>query len=178
MPLTSSTASAAEIVAHNVRRLMARYGLTHAEVIDATGLDERTLRAVLRGTKKPHARTLHRLATGLGVEADELFCTRNFVSAMAFDRRTNFVAEEVIAQRPELFADWTEGDFAELFGRFGVGGPLTAEGTVATAEELNRNREVLSQARVILETADRELLSEFVGMLYRRVSSVSCERSD
>lgn len=166
----SPTASQAELVAHNVRRLMARLGLTHAEVIEASGLDERTLRAVLRGTKRPQARTLHRLAAGLGVEPDELFATGNFISAAALDRSTNVVAGEVVGRRPELFADWSGGDFAELYSRFGVGGPLTEDGAVAAAEDMNRNREVMSQVRLILETADRELLSEFVGMLYRRVT--------
>ena len=170
MSLDSPTASQAELVAHNVRRLMARFGLTHAEVIEASGLDERTLRAVLRGTKRPQARTLHRLAAGLGVVPDELFATGNFISAAALDRSTNPVASEVAAQRPELFADWSAGDFAELYSRFGVGGPLTADGTRATAEEMNRNREVMSQVRLILETADRELLREFVALLYRRVT--------
>lgn len=167
----SSTASQAELVAHNVRRLMARLGMTHAEVIEAAKLDERTLRAVLTGTKRPHARTLHRLATGLGVAPDELFSTARFVSRATFDRSTNLAADEVVAQRPELVADWSDGDFAELFSRFGVGGPLTAEGAIAVAEEMNDKREVMNQVRLILETADRELLREFVAMLYRRVTN-------
>jgi hypothetical protein len=50
-----------------------------------------------------------------------------------------------------------------------VGGPLTAEGAAEVARQMNDNREVLQQVRVILETADRELLCEFVAMLYRRV---------
>lgn len=172
MWLDSPSDSQAELVAHNVRRLMARLGLTHAELIEAAGIDERTLRAVLRGSKRPHARTLYRLASGLGVEPDELFAAAGFISRATFDRQTNSTASEVVAQRPELFADWTDGDFAELFSRFGVGGPLTEEGTMEVARQMNDNREVLQQVRVILETADRELLREFVGMLYRRVTDI------
>jgi transcriptional regulator with XRE-family HTH domain len=170
MWLDSPSDSQAELVAHNVRRLMVRLGLTHAELIEAAGIDERTLRAVLSETKRPHARTLHRLASGLGVEPDELFSSADFVSRANFDRLTNSTASDVVAQRPELFDDWTDGDFAELFSRFGVGGPLTADGAAEVAAQMNDNREVLQQARIILETADRELLREFVAMLYRRVT--------
>ena len=60
-------------VASNLRRLMARLGLTLEQVIAATGLSERTVKAMLAGTSKPHARTLNRLAAGLGVAVDELF---------------------------------------------------------------------------------------------------------
>src|SRR5882672_7262725 len=52
----------------NVRRLMARFGMTLTDVVAATGLDERTLRSILRGTTQPHAKTLHKLAHGLGVD--------------------------------------------------------------------------------------------------------------
>lgn len=52
---------------------MARLNLTMDQVITSTGLNERTVKELLRGRSKPHARTLHRLATGLGVSADEFF---------------------------------------------------------------------------------------------------------
>ena len=52
---------------------MARLNLTMDQVVDSTGLNERTVKELLRGRSKPHARTLHRLAAGLGVNADEFF---------------------------------------------------------------------------------------------------------
>jgi len=57
----------------NLRRLMARLNLTMDQVIVSTGVNERTVKEILRGRSKPHARTLHRLAAGLGVSADEFF---------------------------------------------------------------------------------------------------------
>ena len=59
--------------AETLRRLMAERGLTIRQVIDATGLHERTVKSVLRGGSKPHARTLHQLAVGLGFDAREFF---------------------------------------------------------------------------------------------------------
>ena len=63
----------AQTIATNVRRLMARDGLTFTDVVEMTGLDERTIRGLVRGANNPHARTLHKFAHGLGVSIDELF---------------------------------------------------------------------------------------------------------
>ena len=52
---------------------MARDGLTFSDVVDATGLDERTIRGLVHSTNNPHARTLHKFSQGLGIEIGELF---------------------------------------------------------------------------------------------------------
>src|SRR5437016_5304307 len=70
---TQSINGNAAAVAGNLRRIMARDDLTFEQVVAATELDERTLRSLARGVSHPHARTLHKLAQGLGVSIDELF---------------------------------------------------------------------------------------------------------
>src|SRR5687767_3072808 len=58
----------------NLRRLMARVGLTIAQLAARSGLDQRTVQAILQGrNKRPHARTLQKLAAGLDASVDELF---------------------------------------------------------------------------------------------------------
>lgn len=156
-----------QVVGANVRRLMARYAMTLDDAVAATGLDERTLRSVLRGQGRPHARTLHRLARGLGVAVDELLRDDRDAAA-SFDRATNPAVAEAAAGRPDLFAGWTAGEFRELASRFAAGGQLTVEGAVAAAERMNRRRELLQQAALVLETDQAELLEEFVALLYRR----------
>lgn len=155
----------------NVRRLMVREGLTLLEVVDATGLDERTIRSLLRGTTQPHARTLHKLAAGLGIDADELFVDP-VEEATRFDYRANPTAANIVRRHPAQFADWTPADFAEYFSRVGVGGELTEEGALAYAAATNRRRELLTQVAVILESAESEHLSEIIAMLYRRVTTI------
>lgn len=59
--------------ATTLRRVMVERDLTLRQVVTATGLHERTVKAVLRGKSKPHARTLHALAKGLGFDAREFF---------------------------------------------------------------------------------------------------------
>lgn len=61
------------IYAVNLKRLMARKGITLAGVVEASGLHERTIKSILNGSTNPHPRTLHRLAAGLGASPDEFF---------------------------------------------------------------------------------------------------------
>ena len=87
--------------------------------------DRRTygpVHSLLHGNTRPHARTLHNLAEGLGVETDELFQDVFQSGATDFDRATNPLVAEVIHARPNLFDRWTQADFDELFSRMGVGG--------------------------------------------------------
>ena len=170
-PLPSSQHPATgPVVATNVRRLMARHGLTYADVVAATGLDERTLRSLIRGQNNPHARTLHKLAQGLGVSIDELFHPLARSLKHRFDQLTNPLVKHVVETKPDLFQDWRHDDFAELTSHFGTGGALTEEGVVTAAEAINAKHKLLKQVSVILETGDAKLLAEFVDYLYRRVT--------
>ena len=173
MAATSFVHRAAATVAINLRRIMARDGLTFEEVASATELDERTLRGLLRGITNAHARTLHKLANGLGVEMDELFHPPGRYASRQFDRATNTLVEEVIASRAGLFGNWLQGDFDELFSRFGTGGQLTPDGIIAAAESMNAKRDIWRQVNIILESGEAELLSQFVNVLYGRITSAS-----
>jgi transcriptional regulator with XRE-family HTH domain len=170
IPMPSENAAT---IATNLRRLMARDGLTFDDVVAATRLDERTLRAVARGRTNPHARTLHKLAQGLGVSIDELFRMPGQSSARRFDRATNSLVQEVVARHTGAFENWSDADFDELFSRFGTGGQLTESGVLAAAEAMNAKREVLRQASVILESSESQLLADFVELLYRRATNSS-----
>lgn len=156
----------------NIRRLMARFNMTLQQVVEATGLDERTVRSMAQGDTRPHARTLHKLAEGLGIDTDELFQDPFGAGNVEFDRATNPQVTQVIERHPEIFADWTDADFAELYSRVAVGGELTEEGALAAALAMNARREVLYQASVILETSEADILREFIGMMFRRVTNL------
>jgi transcriptional regulator with XRE-family HTH domain len=158
-------------VTTNLRRLMARDGMTFEDVVAATGLDERTLRSLVRGTTNPHARTLHKLADGLGVSVDELFRTAGRWSHRRFDRATNSLVESAIVAHPNCFTNWTEAEFDELYSRFGTGGQLTESGLLAAAAAMNAKRDLWRQVSVILESSQSELLADFVELLYRRVTT-------
>jgi transcriptional regulator with XRE-family HTH domain len=150
---------------------MARDGLTFEQVVAATELDERTLRSLARGVSHPHARTLHKLAQGLGVSIDELFQPVARTAPRRFDRATNSLVESCIAQYAKFFRNWSEADFDELYSRFGTGGPLTEEGILAAAQATNTKRDLWRQVSVILESGEADLLSQFIGVLYGRVTT-------
>jgi transcriptional regulator with XRE-family HTH domain len=161
----------AETLSANLRRLMARDGLTFDDVVQASGLDERTVRAVARGQNHPHARTVHKLARGLGETVEELFRPAGRWSLRRFDRATNSLVESVVAANASLFESWCEADFDELYSRFGTGGQLTDSGVLAAAKAMNAKRDVLRQASVILESSESQLLADFVELLYRRATN-------
>ncbi len=152
---------------------MARDDLTFDQVVAATELDERTLRSLARGASHPHARTLHKLAHGLGVEIDELFQPIGRAPSRQFDRATNTLVESCVAGHAEFFHNWSDGDFDELYSRFGTGGQLTEEGILAAARATNAKRDLWRQVSVILESGEAELLSRFVNVLYGRVTSAA-----
>ncbi|MGI9428344.1 MAG: helix-turn-helix domain-containing protein [Bythopirellula sp.] len=182
----------------NVRRLMARHNMTQSEVVRATGLDERTIRSVLRGVTRPQARTLYKLAEGLGVDTDELFqdpyqaadgaCSdrasidrvsmdhdsdeQACLSAFEFDRATNPIAAEVVDAHPELFESWTAAEFSELFSRMAVGGELTEAGTLASVQTMNDRRQLMCQVAIIMESSEAELMRDFVKLLFDRVTTI------
>jgi transcriptional regulator with XRE-family HTH domain len=157
-------------LATNVRRLMARDGLTFDDVVTASGLDERTLRAIVRGKSTPHARTLHKLAGGFGVPVDELFRPPGQFGPRQFDRATNTLVQSVITSYHEAFANWSDAEFDELYSRFGTGGQLTETGVLAAAEAMNAKRDLWQRINVILESSEAEFLAEFVEVLYRRTT--------
>ncbi len=165
-----SDAANAALVAGNLRRIMARNDLTFEAVIAACELDERTLRSLARGSSHPHARTLHKLAQGLGISIDELFQPVTRTAPRRFDRATNSLVDSCVAQHPKLFRNWSQGDFDELYSRFGTGGQLTEEGVLAAAEATNRKRDLWRQMSVILESSEADLLAQFVQMLYHRAT--------
>ncbi|MDX1963282.1 MAG: helix-turn-helix transcriptional regulator [Pirellulales bacterium] len=173
--MSDATVPAAPDFATNLRRLMTRQGWSLAELILASGLNERTIRGILNGSNKPHHRTLQRLAETLGVPSDELYQHPAVVAHRLFDRRSNPVVEEVVGARPDLFANWTEGDFDNLYSRFGAGGALTREGTLAAAAAINRQRGILDQVALILETREADVLIPLVRILYQRVCVVAEE---
>lgn len=159
------------VIAHNLRRIMADEAMTYEDVVEATRLDARTIRCLARGEHQPQARTIHRLAEGLGVATDELFTPPTGLSHQAFDAATNPVVGRLRERRPEIFADWAAEDFAELASRFGIGGELTEAGAIAETDAMNAKRAVVQRVKVILETSHRQLLSDFVEVLYDRVEA-------
>ncbi len=154
----------------NLQRLIAAAGMSISQVAGQTGLDKRTIRGILKGAKKSHARTLHRLAEGLGISVDELFIDPAQLLYRSFDRLTNPMVEEVLENHRELFHGWTQADFDELNSRVGLGGPLTMEGAVTAVRLMNRKRELHGKLDVLLESSQSEVAGEILDVLYEKIA--------
>jgi len=160
-------------VGANLSRLLARDGLSLQEASRRTGVDERTIRGVLRGTNRPHARTLHRLASGLGVSVDEFYVDPSQLCQRRFDEQTNPIVREVVETHGSLFDGWTEADFDELLSRVGTGGALTLEGALAAVDLMNRKRDLHEKLDLLLESGQAELVARLLDVLYSQVVVVS-----
>ena len=163
--------------AANLRRLMAREGLTLAELAQRSQLNCRTLKGVLKGGRRPRARTLHRLAASLGVPVEELFQDPALLRHRLFDRQTNPVVEELVQSSPRLFHGWSQAEFDEIYSRFGTGGALTPQGALETVCSMNRRRELITKVKLLWETGEAELLESMIDVLYRRVIVTTPGRS-
>ena len=153
----------------NLARLMAAQGLSIEEVAEKSGLDRRTIQAILKGSQRAHARTLNRLAKGLGVAVDELFLDPSRLVYRHFDRLTNPMVQELIESHADLFANWCEADFAELSSRVGKGGPLTRQGAMAAARHINWKRGLFQKFALLLETSQADLIGGIVETMYEKV---------
>jgi len=167
--MSSETTRELPDFAANLRRLMVRQGWSLGELALASGIDERTIRGILSGGQRPQNRTLQRLAETLHAPTDELFQDPSLLAHRLFDRATNPVVDEVVAAEPALFRGWSERDYDALYSRFGVGGALTRDGARAAAQAINRQRRVLDQVALILETHEADLLAAIVETLHHRV---------
>lgn len=141
----------ANYIGDNLRRLMAKLGLTIEQVVAQSGLDRRTILGILGGSKA-HMRTINRLAQGLGVSTDEFFLDPSQLLYRQFDQWTNPVVQEVIDAHPEMFTGWTAAQFAELHSRFGDGGALTFDGAMAAVRHMNANRAAFARLAMLLES--------------------------
>jgi transcriptional regulator with XRE-family HTH domain len=164
--------------AANLRRLMAREGLTLTELVRRSRLNHRTLKEMLAGRRRPQPRTLHQLAGSLNVPVEELFQDPALLRHRLFDRHTNPVVDEVVAAHPQMFHGWMLAEFDELYSRFGTGGALTREGTLAAVRDMNRRRELLAKATLLLETSEAEFLEAILELLYRRAVLATPSRAD
>jgi len=155
--------------ADNLARLMANAGLTVRQVAVRSGVDERTVRAILSRQRKPRATTINRLASGLGVAAHEFCLEPRQIGLLRFDRATNPAVEQLLEDSPELFAGWTAGDFDELYSRVGAGGPLTLHGAREAVEHMNRKRRLHEQLDLLLESSLAEVAAELIQALCKAV---------
>ncbi|MBL9083183.1 MAG: helix-turn-helix transcriptional regulator [Planctomycetales bacterium] len=154
-------------LSRNLAAILRERRMTPAVLAAQAGIDEAIVRALVRGEiTRPSLTTLDALSAALHVDVCELLADGLRGDVRGFDRRTNPVVAEVAADHPQLFKDWSPADYDDLYSRFGVGGPLSAEGTLACAQAINDRRALALKVAVLLETEHGAALAQTVDRLY------------
>ena len=157
----------------NLRRIMVEQGLALCQVVSKTGLDRRTITAILDGSNHPHSRTIHRLAVGLDVSPDEFFVSPGQLVYRRFDMQTNPTVREIVESHPDLFSGWTDMDFEELHRLCCQKEVLSEEKTLALARRMNQKRLVHKKLDQLLDSPQADIISGIVEVMYREVMKIT-----
>lgn len=162
-----------------IRRLRQARGLNLGELGRRASVSRTTLHQLERGQiERPHAATMDRLASALGVEPNALWGEArdavevgNSPLALRIDEelRTNPAVRRARENHPEWFQGWSETDWLQLASARGTGGGLTDSGVRQLAGQISQRREVLKRAELILATHLADSLSTIVNALYETV---------
>lgn len=162
-----------------IRRLRQARGLNLGELGRQASVSRTALYQLERGQiERPHAATIDRLASALGVEPNALWGeTRDVVEvgnsqlAQRIDEelRTNPAVRVAREDHPEWFLGWSETDWLQLASARGTGGELTEAGVRREAERISRRREVLKRAELLMATHLADSLSTIVNALYETI---------
>jgi transcriptional regulator with XRE-family HTH domain len=151
-------------------RALDQSGLSLAELAARSSVDEAVLRRWTRlGVANPSHDHLLRVAKAFGLgDPRSLFDDgeSEFEAARRTDRQTNPAVDDVRADRPALFEQFTPEDWDELYSSHGTGGPLTYDGAVEAALKINRKRELRRKFEAVLETHHFDTLASLVELMY------------
>lgn len=154
-------------VAHNLARLMAERSLSIAETVRRTGVDRRTLRAVLEGTTTPHSRTVQAIAEGLGVSVEEFWIEPPRGEPPIPPKRLSAAVADFAEKRPELFRHWDAADWDELERRLACKSEPPADAIWAAVHDLNHKRRQLQTCAILLEMGDGAAMSQAIDAVAR-----------
>lgn len=178
-------------IAELIRTGRIRKGLNQEDLAQKSGVSRTTLHHIERGTHKPRASTLSRLAKTLDIDPHSLARgwqrepmppvngkahtngsgnhSQPATPQSEFDWHTNRAIATAKDQSPERFADFSAEDWEALVSLVGVGGGLTVEGVMQAADQIQSDRETLARLRVVLQTHLREPARKLVEALYQSV---------
>ena len=167
-------------IARRIRACCMERGWDEVELARRADVSRTTLYHLRAGKiRRPRITTLHALAKAFEITLDHLLwghseypilpgSVRSEV-ARHFDRSTNQAVRQVRDEHPQLFVNWTDREWEELYSIFGVGGALNEEGVQTNAKLINESRRTRRQLDVIMETDLRDVAVQLVESLYRTV---------
>lgn len=166
-----------EQVGDNLARLMAGQGLTVDQVVRQTGVDRRTIRGILRGASRPHAKTLRRLADGLGVRADEFFIDPAQLLFRRFAPKPRPAVVEAVETHGELFHHWSKADFDRLHRCLDRQDEETVQDVLRLVRRMNEHRELHAILDVLIDGKLARLVCGLLRLFFRETTKQNRERA-
>lgn len=167
-------------IARRIRACCMERGWDEVELARRADVSRTTLYHLRLGKiRRPRITTLTALAEAFELPLERFLwghCEPPQSAAMSrsgevqdFDRSTNQAVRQVYEEHPELFLNWTDREWEELYSTFGVGGALNEDGVISNARQINESRHTRRQLDVIMETHLREVATRMIESLYRMV---------
>ena len=167
-------------IARRIRACCMERGWDEVELARRADVSRTTLYHLRLGKiRRPRITTLNSLAEAFEITLEHFLWgqsepLRHLASSRSsasgdFDRSTNQAVRQVRDEHPQLFVNWTDREWEELYSTFGVGGALNETGVLSNARQINESRRTRRQLDVVLETHLREVAAKMVESLYRMV---------
>ena len=175
-----------------------RRGWTREELARKAGLSRTTLFYLERGgTQQPRLSTLKRLAETLELDFQELMeqslaarppadlspsldprdspvpARSDLRLSPEFDRKTNPVIDQVLAESPALFQEFTSSDWEELYDGMRMDEAISAHGVRDQAVRITRKKQLIRKLEVLLQTHFSEITAALLETLYQQIQASS-----
>lgn len=156
------------VIAELIRTGRLRKGLNQSELAEQAGVSRTTLHQIERGAvQEPRAKTLCKLASALDLPPEAMSPGPD--AWQAFNRDTNPAVQAACDADPGRLSP---GEWCDLAGTFGVGGPLTSDGVWQRLDRADDDREALRRLQVVLQTHLREPARQLIDALYQSVQVI------
>ncbi len=182
------TATASTELAFKIAKLVEERGWNQEDFARISNLNRHTIRQILNAGPKRRLRnaTVSQCAEALGLTVNELrtLPLERLLPRMHGKPPADKEAMDLLHSRavlPELLswlernqarsAEFRPDEITELLDMQADGGPLARLGVEQCVEMIERRRELLSRVRMIAGTEFVELLEQFVGLVYDKLTS-------
>jgi len=186
--MTTAAPSAGGELAHKITKLVEEKGWNQEDFARISNLNRHTVRQILNGGPKHRLRnaTISQCAEALGLTVNELRTlpierlllrvhgkppADDESLKMLFDRAALPDLVNWLGRNQDRAAAFRPDEIHELLEMQTPGGPLERLGVEHFVELIERRRELMLQVRMISSTEYLELLEQFIGVLYEKVST-------
>jgi hypothetical protein len=158
----------------NFTGLLRRRSLSVEQFCATTQLPRKAVNRWLhRGANRLETGTLTKLSTYFSIDPPSAWFKTDLLRENGpthvnpIDLQTNPAIARVRQEKPELFYNFTQAEWQEIYSLRGTGGELTTEGVEISAIWIAEKREARRKFEALLETSKRESLMLIIDAFYK-----------